>query len=262
MTENIMKGRPFYEKYAWAYDHIISRDQVPECDFVAQVLADSGIARDSALLDAGCGTGGYAIELTKRGFRVTGVDRSSHLLAVARKKAAVAGLEIPFIVGDLLTLNAARQYDAILCRGVLNDIVEERDRKQVFLSFAALLRRGGVLILDVRDWEQTIQTKSAVPVFRKKVDVDGHLLEFTSTTELDPANRLLRIQETHKYRNDESRYGFTMKCWTKAELADNMATAGFGNIEFFDSYGPISVSGKTDRIVAISRKISHLYEER
>jgi len=261
MTENSKKDRPFYEKYAWAYDHIIARDQVPECDFVAQVLADSGFARDAAVLDAGCGTGGYAVELTKRGFRVTGVDRSSHLLAVARKKAAVAGLEIPFIVGDLLTLNAARQYDAILCRGVLNDIVEERDRKQIFHSFAALLRRGGVLILDVRDWEQTIQTKSAMPVFRKKVDVDGQPLEFTSITELDRSNKMLRIQETHKYRDDESRYDFTMKCWTKAELADNMAVAGFGNVEFFDSYGPKLVPDKTDRIVAISRKISHLSEE-
>jgi hypothetical protein len=85
---------------------------------------------------------------------------------------------------------------------------------------------------------------------RKKVDVDGNILEFTATSELDPTNRLLRVHETHKYRDDESRYDFTMKCWTKEELAGNMNAAGFGEIGFFDSYTPQSAPDKTDRIVA------------
>jgi ubiquinone/menaquinone biosynthesis C-methylase UbiE len=244
------EGRPFYEKYAWAYDLIISRNQKQECAFIEKVLADFGIGHGAAILDAGCGTGNYSVELMQRGFRVTGVDHSSQLLMLARKKAAAAGLEIPFDVGDILTLNVDCQYDAVLCRGVLNDLVEEHDRIQVFRSFAAFLRFGGALILDVRDWEKTVKTKSAEPVLRKKVDVDGNILEFTATSELDPTNRLLRVHETHKYRDDESRYDFTMKCWTTEELAGNMNAAGFGEIGFFDSYTPQSAPDKTDRIVA------------
>lgn len=250
MSGDQKEGRPFYEKYAWAYDLIISRNQKRECAFVEHLLADFSIARGAAILDAGCGTGSYSMELSKRGFRVTGVDCSSRLLTVACKKAAAAGLEIRFVDGDILTLNVDRQYDAILCRGVLNDLVEEHDRMQVFRSFAGVLRLGGALILDVRDWEKTVQKKSAEPVFLKRVDVNGHTLEFMATTELDPTNRTLRIHETHKYRDDESRYDFTMKCWTKNELAENMIAAGFGEMGFFDSYAPESVSDRTDRIVA------------
>jgi len=249
MSFDKREGRPFYEKYAWSYDLIISRNQKQECTFIEQVLADFSIARGAAILDAGCGTGSYSVELTQRGFRVTGVDRSSQLLMLALKKAA-AGLEIPFVDGDILTFNGDRQYDAVLCRGVLNDLVEEHDRILVFRSFAASLRYGGALILDVRDWEKTVKTKSAEPVFHKKVDVDGNILEFTATSELDPTNRLLRVHETHKYRDDESRYDFTMKCWTKEELAGNMNSAGFGEIGLFDSYTPKSAPDKTDRIVA------------
>ena len=250
MSFEKQEGRPFYEKYAWAYDLIISRNQKQECAFIEQVLADFNIGRGAAILDAGCGTGNYSVELMQRGFRVTGVDRSSQLLMLARKKAAAAGLEMPFDNGDILTLHVDRQYDAVLCRGVLNDLVEERDRLQVFRSFAAFLRFGGALILDVRDWEKTVKTKSAEPVLCKKVDVDGNILEFTATSELDATNRLLRVHETHKYRDDESRYDFTMKCWTKEELAGNMNAAGFGEIGFFDSYTPQSAPDKTDRIVA------------
>jgi ubiquinone/menaquinone biosynthesis C-methylase UbiE len=250
MSVDKIEGRPFYGKYAWAYDLIISRNQKRECDFVEQVLAEFKIAHGAAILDAGCGTGSYSIELTKRGFQVTGLDRSSQLLKVARNKAAAAKLETPFIDGDILILNVDRQYDAILCRGVLNDLVQEHDRMQVFRSFAALLRLGGALIVDVRDWEKTVKTKSAEPVFSKKVDVDGDILEFTAKSELDPTNRLLRVHETHKYRNDESRCDFTMKCWTRGELAGSLNAAGFGEIGFFDSYTPESVADKTDRIVA------------
>jgi SAM-dependent methyltransferase len=250
MSPNTMEGRPFYERYAWAYDLIISHNQNQECVFIEKVLADSGIGRGAAILDAGCGTGNYSVELMQRGFRVTGVDRSTQLLLLARKKAAAAGLEIPFDYGDILTLNTDRQYDAVLCRGVLNDLVEERDRIWVFRSFAGSLRFSGALILDVRDWDKTVKTKSAEPVLCKKVDVDGDILEFMATSRLDPTNRLVRVQEMHKYRDDESRYEFTMRCWTKEELAGNMTAAGFGEIGFFESYTPQAIPDKEDRIVA------------
>ena len=250
MSFDGQEARPFYGNYAWAYDLIISRNQKQECAFIEKALADFGIARGATILDAGCGTGNYSVELMQRGFRVTGVDRSSQLLMPARKKAAAAGLEIPFIHGDILNLNVDRQYDAVLCRGVLNDLVEDHDRVQVFHSFAAFLRLGGALILDVRDWEKTVKTKSAKPVFRKTIDFDGSILEFTAASELDPANRLLRVHETHRCRENESRYDFTMRCWTKEELAGNMNAAGFGEIGWYDSYTPESATDKTDRIVA------------
>ena len=121
---------------------------------------------------------------------------------------------------------------------------------QVFRSFAAALRIGGALILDARDWEKTFSKKNAESIFLKKVDVNGHALEFSSATEFDLSNRFLLIHETHKYRKDETHYDFTMKCWTKKELAENMNAAGFGEMDFLDSYMPESASGKTDRIVA------------
>jgi ubiquinone/menaquinone biosynthesis C-methylase UbiE len=255
MDSEKREGRPFYEKYAWAYDLIISHNQKLECAFIEKMLADSGIGRGAAILDAGCGTGNYSVELMQRGYRVTGVDRSSQLLMIAQKKAAAAGLEIRFDDGDILTLSSDRQYDAILCRGVLNDLVEENDRIQVFRSFAGSLRFGGTIILDVRDWEKTVQRKSAEPVLCKRVDVDGNILEFTATSELDPKSRLLRVHETHRYHDDERCYDFTMKCWTKEELAGNMTDAGFGEMGFFQSYTPESAPDKTDRIVAKGRLV-------
>lgn len=45
---------------------------------------------DQTLLDIGCGTGRYSAELVRRGFDVTGLDRSSSQLSEAKKKGIKA----------------------------------------------------------------------------------------------------------------------------------------------------------------------------
>ena len=53
-----------------------------------------------AVIDVGTGTGRAAIGLAHRGARVTGVDASAEMLRVAKARAADAGLDVLFEVGD------------------------------------------------------------------------------------------------------------------------------------------------------------------
>jgi SAM-dependent methyltransferase len=78
--------RPFYGEFAWAYDDLVERPVADECAGMAAALARRGIGPGAALLDAGCGTGRYAMELARRGFAVTGIDRSPAMLAEARPR--------------------------------------------------------------------------------------------------------------------------------------------------------------------------------
>jgi magnesium-protoporphyrin O-methyltransferase len=57
--------------------------------------------RGQSLLDAGCGTGALAVEAARRGARVTAVDVSAQLIALARARAP-ADLAIDWRVGDML----------------------------------------------------------------------------------------------------------------------------------------------------------------
>ena len=52
------------------------------------------------VLDAGCGTGALAVEAARRGARVTAIDLSPTLVALARERTP-AGLDIDFRVGDM-----------------------------------------------------------------------------------------------------------------------------------------------------------------
>jgi len=72
------------------------------------------------VLDVGTGTGRAAIALAKRGAMVTGVDASAEMLAVARRRAADAGVTVTFARGDAHRLDFPdRGFDAVVCLRVL-----------------------------------------------------------------------------------------------------------------------------------------------
>ena len=249
--------RPFYGEFAWAYDYLIARPVAEECAGMAAALARRGIGPGASLLDAGCGTGRYAAELARRGFVVTGIDRSPDLLDEARRRPVNPGARVRFEAGDLLALPAGAGFDAIVCRGVLNDLVEPGDRAAVFGGFARTLCPGGALLFDVRDWDASVAGKTAQPVSERRVTTARGPLVFRSVTRLDPSTRRLLIEECHRLTTASgeviARHDFVMRCWSRDELDGLLAATGFGAIEYAGTYegAPLGVGDRL--VVAASR---------
>lgn len=80
-------------------------------------------ARGLEVLDAGCGQGTQAILLARAGHRVTGIDSSKELLAVAerskREQREDVARRLRFERGDVLDLDDGRNgsYDVVCCHG-------------------------------------------------------------------------------------------------------------------------------------------------
>jgi SAM-dependent methyltransferase len=247
--------RPFYGEFAWAFDLLIDRPVHKECGTIATWLVERGVLPGSTLLDAGCGTGRYATEMGRRGYLVDGIDISADLLAEA-KRSLGSQEQVSFTVGNILTLPASN-YDAVLCRGVLNDLIEDDTRALAFESFGRVLRAGGTLILDVREWDATAIRKAREPLFRKRVDTDRGKLTFTSVTEIDEPSRRLMVRERHTLEIDGRErshdFAFVMRCWTPAELQSLLSLNGFRSAVYFGAYDPAVAPGATDRVVAVAQ---------
>ncbi|MDX2031958.1 MAG: class I SAM-dependent methyltransferase [Blastocatellia bacterium] len=77
------------------------------------------LPEEGRLLDAGCGTGGYAVEMALRGgprVEVVGIDDSAERLVLARGKAEVAKLtRVEFFQGTMYALGALDEdFDLVL----------------------------------------------------------------------------------------------------------------------------------------------------
>src|SRR5438445_304570 len=80
--------RTFWNWHASNWDSL-GRSAESQTDLLGRVEWFAGLARKprARVLDAGCGTGNYALALAERNFDVTGIDFSSKMLERASAKA-------------------------------------------------------------------------------------------------------------------------------------------------------------------------------
>ena len=119
---------------------------VGECDFIEREIDHD---RTLPILDIGCGTGRHAIELARRGYRVTGVDLSPSQLERARTKAAAAGVAVNFQQADARALPFENDFGLalILCEGGFSLMETDEMNYLILEGTARALRDGGKLIL-------------------------------------------------------------------------------------------------------------------
>ena len=127
-----------------------------EADLVETLLRGSGRNR---VLDAGCGTGRVAIELSRRGFVVTGVDADAAMLDAARAKAPEIdwregdlagsidpGLSRPGLSGPGLSRPGPGTVDLVLLAGNVMIFLDPGTEGIVLQNLAAQLADNGLLV--------------------------------------------------------------------------------------------------------------------
>jgi 2-polyprenyl-6-hydroxyphenyl methylase/3-demethylubiquinone-9 3-methyltransferase len=93
-------------------------------------------------VDVGCGAGLLAEPLARLGAKVTGVDASSELIAVAREHAQAMALEVDYRAADLLEVEG--RFDLVTCMEVIEHVA---DAAAFIGALARRLAPGGLLIL-------------------------------------------------------------------------------------------------------------------
>lgn len=135
-----------FENYGLKYDNEnFTQGTLGECDFIESEIA---FEKRKRILDIGCGTGRHSIELTKRGYHITGIDLSDSLLKRAREKAAEQNLVIDFQKHDARQLPFNQEFDAVimLCEGAFSLMETDEMNFQILQNAANALKPGGKLI--------------------------------------------------------------------------------------------------------------------
>ncbi len=121
-----------------------------DADCVEQALA---LADGARVLDAPCGDGRLALELARRGHRVTGVDQDAGQLRAAATAAREAGVDAAWLEADMRDLAPALgdgvgRFDGVCCFGNSFGYFGAADTAAFLAGLGAALRPGGRLLVD------------------------------------------------------------------------------------------------------------------
>jgi glycine/sarcosine N-methyltransferase len=116
------------------------------------------------VLDASCGPGTQAIAMARQDYDVTAADPSFNMLMKAREHAIAYDVadDITFVRAGFLELPHALvgSYDAIITKGnALPHLLTDADIMQALRNFHKLLRRGGTLLIGIRDFDFLLEDR-------------------------------------------------------------------------------------------------------
>ncbi len=105
------------------------------------------VSKNSSILELGCGAGDITIALAENNYSVTGVDISETAISWAKEKAEKAGMNINFMIGNVLDLScfSDNQFDIVLDSHCLHCIIGD-DRKMFLKEAKRVLKKGGLFI--------------------------------------------------------------------------------------------------------------------
>lgn len=137
-----------FDRFAPFYDNDY-RNYSDDIQLVVDLAQDAG----ESALELGCGTGRVLIPLAATGCRVTGVDNSPALLALARRKAEQAGgtARLQLVEDDLRSFVLPEKgFDFAFCvSNTLMHLNSQTDQLTALRAAHAHLRPGGRLLIDL-----------------------------------------------------------------------------------------------------------------
>lgn len=119
-----------------------------QVDFICEVLQLRGGER---ILDLACGFGRHALELSRRGYLVVGVDITSDYIAEAKKQVQAQGLKAEFMCADLRDVGFKDEFDVVLnlADGAIGYLEDEMENLKIFDTVVSALKSGGKHLMDI-----------------------------------------------------------------------------------------------------------------
>jgi SAM-dependent methyltransferase len=232
------------------YPYMFTQERFDQAESeVDQLLALVGI-EDGIVLDLACGPGRHAIELARRGFRVTGVDRSPFLLSKAVARAREADVEVEWVEEDMRSFEREDAFDLVVnmftAFGYFDDKSEDLE---VLKLVHSNLKQDGILVIDVisKEW----LAKHFMPTSSTKTE-DGALVInrreiFDDWTRIRNEWILLRGESVETFE-------FHHTIYSGQELKDRILEAGFSNVTLYGDLEGNSYGTEARRLIAAARK--------
>jgi SAM-dependent methyltransferase len=209
------------------------------------------LASGSRVLDVPCGHGRHALELARRGYRVSGVDLSADLLGAARSASAREGLPVEWVPGDMRNLPQAWSgtFDGAYCAGNAFGYFDDAGNQAFLAAVARALRPGGRFVLE-SGWV----AESLLPQFRDRLDMKAGGIRFQAENRYDPVSGYVENVFTASRGGETTSRPARHRLYTCRQLLEMLASAGFEAFELFGSPAGEPFALGSPRLLAVATR--------
>ncbi len=223
------------------------REKAPE--EVDNLIPLCGAKAGASVLDLCCGPGRHSLELARRGFSVTGVDRTKRYLEEAHRQAKKEGLDAEFIQKDMRKFLRPKAFDvAINLFTSFGFFEDQKDDELVVKNVFRSLKNEGVFVIDImgkeiiakifreRDWHEL---DGAIMLEERKISQDWGWME----------NRWMLLKD-----GKVKEFRFSHRPYSAAELARLLTDCGFARTQVYGSLAGTLYDHQAKRLVVVAHK--------
>ena len=216
---------------------------------VEHAIAMLKVEPGARICDLCCGVGRHSLELARRGFQVTSVDRTKRYLEQARAQAETEGLEIEFVLEDARQFRRPDAFDAVINLYTSFGYFEEPGENVAVLeNIYASLKPGGTLLMELmgkevlarlfqaRDWRQE---DNAILLEERKVGRNWEYIE----------SRWILFKDGKKYEHT-----FYPRLYSAVELCEMLSRCGFRAMETSGGLDGSPYDQNANRLTVLARK--------
>jgi len=253
-----------YRSLAPVYDRLMKDAPYAQwLAFAGECWERFGAPRSVA--DLGCGTGTVSLALAQMGFRVTGIDLSSDMLAAAREKtgrllassAFAPGGSVEWIQQDMTEWEVPEPVDAAVsfCDS-LNYLLEEERVVRLFRRTREGLAKGGLFLFDMHS-PALLETYAAEQPFA----LSEEDIAYVWFCDYDPARRQIEHDLTVFVREEEGtgerfrriRERHAQRAYEPEWIEGELRAAGFDVLAVCADFTWKAPTGESDRIFFVAR---------
>jgi SAM-dependent methyltransferase len=217
---------------------------------VDQLVALLKLGSGARVLDLCCGIGRHSLEFARRGFRVTGVDRTARYLEQARDSAARENLSIEFVRCDMRAFVRREAFDGALSMFTSFGYFQDAsDDLRVARNLYESLQSGAKLTLDLNG-KEVVAAKFRERDWNRRAD--GTIV-IEERRVLDGWSKL----ESHwiQLRGTERREStLVVRPYSGVELGTLLREAGFSEVATYGSLAATPYDHRAERLVAVATK--------
>jgi SAM-dependent methyltransferase len=233
----------------WTWVMFSPRHLAAAPEEVDRVIALLNLKPGAHILDLCCGIGRHSPELARRGFVVTGVDRTQHYLDIARQAAQKAGVTLELLRADMREFIRPDSFNAVLNLFTSFGYFEDpEDDRRVVTNMCRSLKPGGKLVIDVMGKEVLAS------VFRERDwrEEDGTLI----LEERKVSNNWSRIENRWILIKDGKRHEnrLSLRLYSATELETLLKSCGFGSVSIYGDFTGAPYDQNARRLVTVACK--------